>query len=99
MCRVNRGAPDDIGQRYAHRQELRHHVIHTQDRVVADVQIRGHGVRHKALFYRGYGVAKPEAASSVADVENDSPLTRFRHDWVDLAIGKNDGKLLRENMG
>src|SRR6266704_2255793 len=98
MCRVNRGAADDIGQWYAHRQELRHHVIHTQDCVVAGMQIRGHGVGHEVLFCCGHGIAKPEAASTMADVENDSPLARFRHDWVDLAVGKDNGKLLSENM-
>ena len=51
------------------------------------------------MFCGGHGIAEPETAASMADVENDSTLARLRHDGIELSIGKKDGKLLRENVG
>src|SRR5947209_11212924 len=62
------------------------------------MQVRGHGVWYKALFDGRHSVAEPETPRPMADIENHSTGPCLGHDRIELAIRKNDGKLLGEHV-
>ena len=66
----------------------------------AVVKIGGDRIRLEALLDGRHRVAEPEACCAVAHVKDDDfLLARFHHDGVEFAVGKDDGKLLREDVG
>src|SRR5438552_13793927 len=62
------------------------------------MQVRGHRIRYKTLFGGRHSVAEPETSRPMADIENHPTSPRLGHDRIELAIGENDGKLLREDV-
>jgi hypothetical protein len=97
--RIDGSTFDEFVERHAHRGEFRKNIVKADDGEIIDVQIGGNGIREKTLFDSRNGVAEPEASSTVANVENYSALAGFEKNGIELAIGKNDGKLLSENVG
>src|SRR5277367_4088597 len=95
---IYRGPEDQLVQGNPHRAEFGNHFGHAEDCEIADVQIGGHGIGKEFLFDRGDGIAKPEAARSMANVENHATLASFVENRVDLAVRQKDWKLLRKNM-
>src|SRR5208337_3583868 len=96
---IHSGAFDEFVQRHTHGAELGEDIVITEDRVIPDVQVGGNGVWKKALFDRGNGIAEPETAGAVANIEDNAALACFKKNGVELAIGKKDGELLGEHMG
>ncbi len=96
--RIHRGTANDFVQRHTHRQEFGHYLRHAQHGVVEGMQIGRDRVWDEALPDRRNSIAEPEAPRPVADIENHSAGAGLRHDGIDLAIGENDGKLLREHV-
>ena len=96
---IDGGALDEIVEGHAHGTEFGNDFVKTEDGEVTGVLIGGHGIRDKALLDRGNGIAKPKASGAVADIKNHAALAGFKHDGVELAIGKDDRELLRKDVG
>src|SRR5579872_117681 len=95
---IHRGSANDIVERYAHVEELRHHVRHADNPVIALMQIGRHRVGNESLLHRRHGSAEPKAARSMAHIKDHATRTSFCQSRIDLAVSKNDGKLLRKDV-
>src|SRR5579859_5104268 len=62
------------------------------------MQISRDGIGNKSLLLGGRRIIKPEAAASMPDIKNDAAGTGLRQAGVEFAIGKNNGKLLSEDV-
>jgi len=93
------GAFDEIVERHAHGAKFGDDVIETKDGEISRVQIGGHGIGDETLLDRGDRIAEPETSRAVTDIENHTAVARFGEDGIQLAVGKKDGKLLREDVG
>jgi len=96
---IDGGTLDEFVERYTHGGEFRKDVVIAEDGEIFDVKVGGNGIGQETLFDSRNGVAEPEAAGAMADVENNATLASFEHDGIQLAVRKNDGKLLREDVG
>src|SRR5580765_971642 len=99
LCRIDCRHANDILQRHSHGQEFRHHVVHAKNQVVVHVQIGRDGIRDEFLFRSRNCIPKPETASPMSHIEDHASCPGFCDGGIELAVGKDDRKLLRENVG
>lgn len=101
LCRSLGRFPDDIAQWNADREELVHagqHIDHDA-RDVTGVKVGTDRIGCEAVANGGDGMPVPEAAGTMAEIEDDASFPRFPHVGEDLAVLIGDRKLLGEDVG